>query len=153
MFYTGIPKLSTFSNLCKFISPFDRRKWFGVKSTKNLTVNLSNQICTKKGPACKLTKYDEFLITLMKMHLGSLNDCKADRFKTSRTLISKIFSTCVRVTAKVLSSMVKVLDLDTVNTLKPKRFKSQKLHSIADATEILIQTLKDHLLQHLTCSN
>ena len=47
--------------------------------------------------------------------------------------------------------MIKVWDLDTVNTLKPKKFKSQKLHSIADATEIFIQTPKDHLL--LTRSN
>ena len=43
--------------------------------------------------------------------------------------------------------MIKVWDLDTVNTLKPKKFKSQKLHSIADTTEIFIQTPKDHLLQ------
>ena len=49
--------------------------------------------------------------------------------------------------------MIKVWDLDTVNTLKAKIFKSQKLHSIADATEIFIQTPKDHLLQRLTWSN
>ena len=49
--------------------------------------------------------------------------------------------------------MIKVWDLDTVNTLKPKKFKSQKLHSIAGATEISIQTPKDHLLQRLTWSN
>ena len=36
--------------------------------------------------------------------------------------------------------MIKVWDLDTVNTLKPKIFKSQKLHSIADATEIFIHS-------------
>ena len=39
------------------------------------------------------------------------------------------------------------------STLKPKKFKSQKLHSIADATEIFIQTPKDHLLQRFTWSN
>ena len=77
----------------------------------------------------------------------------ADRFKASRTLISQIFSTWVRTTAKVLSSMIKVWDLDTVNTLKPKKIESQKLHSIADATEIFIQRPKDHLLQRLTLSN
>ena len=49
--------------------------------------------------------------------------------------------------------MIKVWNLDTVNTLKPKKFKSQKLHSIADATEMFIQTSKDHLLQCLTWSN
>ena len=43
--------------------------------------------------------------------------------------------------------MIKVWDLDTVNTLIMKKFKSQKLHSIEDATEIFIQAPKDHLLQ------
>ena len=46
-----------------------------------------------------------------------------------------------------------VWDLETVNTCKPKKFKSQKLHSIADATEIFIQLPKDHSLQRLTWSN
>ena len=89
----------------------------------------------------------------MKIRLGLLNEDKADRFKVSRTLISQILSTWVRATAKVLSCMTKVWDLGTVNTSKPKKFKSQKLHSIADATEIFIQTPKDHLLQCLTWSN
>ena len=34
MFYTGIPKLSTFLNLCDFISPFVERNWRGAKSTR-----------------------------------------------------------------------------------------------------------------------
>ena len=68
-------------------------------------------------------------------------------------MISQIFSTWVRPTAKVLSCMIKVWDLDTVNTLKTKKFKSQKLHSTADATEIFIQDPKYHLLQRLTWSN
>ena len=83
----------------------------------------------------------------MKISLAILNEDIADRFKVSRTLISQIFSTWARATAKVLSSMIKVWDLDTVNTLIMKKFKSQKLHSIEDATEIFIQAPKDHLLQ------
>ena len=86
---------------------------------RNLALNISNQIEQKKGPACKLTKYDEFLITLMEMSWISKENI-ADPFKISRALISQSFRTCLRATAKVLSSMVKVMDLDTVNTLKPK---------------------------------
>ena len=74
----------------------------------------------------------------MKKYLGLLNEDISDWLKVSCILISQIFSTWVRATAKVLSGMIKVWDLDTVNTLKPKKFKSQKLHSIADATEIFI---------------
>ena len=59
----------------------------------------------------------------MKISFGILNEDIPDRFKVSRTLISQIFSTWVRATAKVLSCMIKVWDLDTFNTLKPKKFK------------------------------
>ena len=72
------------------------------------------------------------MITLMKIRLGLLNEDIADRFKVSCALISQIFSTWVRATAKVLSSMIKVW----VNTLKLKKFKSEKLHSIADGFNI-----------------
>ena len=34
MFYTSIPKLFTFLNLCDFISPFIERNWRGAKSIK-----------------------------------------------------------------------------------------------------------------------
>ena len=86
----------------------------------------------------------------MKIRLGLLNEDIPDRFKVSRTLISQIFCTWVRATPKVLSCMIKVWDLDTFNILKPKYFKSQKLYSITDTTEIFIQAPKDNLLQHLT---
>ena len=82
MFYTGIPKLSTFLNFCDFISPFVERKWRGES-------NLNK----KKGLTFKLTKADKFLITLMKISLGLLNEDITDRFKVSRTLISQIFKT------------------------------------------------------------
>ena len=154
MFYIDIPKLSTFLNLYDFISPFVERKCRGVKSTRKPSSKfIKSNLNQKERPACKLTRYDEFLITLMKIRLELLNEDIADRFKFSRTLISQIFSTWVRATVKVLSCMIKVWDLGTVSTLRAKKFKSQKLHSVADATEIFIQTPKDHLLQCLTWSN
>ena len=51
----------------------------------------------------------------MKIRLGLLNEDIADRFKVFLTLISQIFSTWVRATVKVLSCIIKVWDLDTVN--------------------------------------
>ena len=98
MFYTGIPKLSASLSLCNFISPFIERKWRGAKSTRKPSSKLiKSNLNKKRGPACKLTKHDEILITLMKIHLRLLNEGIADRFKVSRTLISQTFSTWTRV--------------------------------------------------------
>ena len=116
-------KLSTLLNVCDFVYPFVEWKWRGAKSTRKPSSKLikSKQ---KNGPACKLTKYDKFLIALMKIRLGLLNEDIADRFKVFLTLISQSFSTWVRATAKFLSCIIKVWDLDTVNLWKLKKLKS-----------------------------
>ena len=64
-------------------------------SSKLIKSNLNKQ----NGPACKLTKHDDFLITLMKIRLGLLNEDVADQFEVSSTLIVQIFSTWVMATA------------------------------------------------------
>ena len=48
MFYTGIPKLSTFLNLCDFIFPFVQRKLRGAKSTRKLSSKLIKSDLNKK---------------------------------------------------------------------------------------------------------
>ena len=48
LFYTGIPKLYTFLNLCDFISPFVERKWCGAKSTKKPSSKLIKSKLNKK---------------------------------------------------------------------------------------------------------
>ena len=80
----------------------------------------------------------------MKIRFGILDEYK--QFKVSCKLISQICSTWVWATAKVLSYMIKVWGLDRVNTLKQK-----KLQSVADVTEIFIQSTEDHLSQSLIC--
>ena len=48
VFYTGIPKLSTFLNLCNFISQFVQRKWRGAKSTRKPSTKLIKSNLNKK---------------------------------------------------------------------------------------------------------
>ena len=92
MFYTGIPKLPTFLNLCNFIFAFVERKRRGAKSTRKPSSRLIKSNLNKKR---ELSKYDELLITLMKIRIGLLNEDITDRFKVTCTLISQIFITWV----------------------------------------------------------
>ena len=48
MFYIGIRKLSTFLNLCDFISPFVERKWYAAKSTRKPSSRLIKSNLNKK---------------------------------------------------------------------------------------------------------
>ena len=58
MFYTGIPKLPKFLNLCDFISIFVEQKWRGAKSTKKPSSKLIKSNMNKKGTRLQ-AKYDD----------------------------------------------------------------------------------------------
>ena len=49
LFYTGIPKLSTFLNSCDFISSFAERRWRDGKSTRKPKIKLIKSNLNKKG--------------------------------------------------------------------------------------------------------
>ena len=85
----------------------------------NLAVNLSNQILTKEGPACKLIEHDQFLITLLKIRLGLLNEDINLMFLVHWFVKFLVYS-WVRATVKVLSCMIKN------STFKPKSSNHKK---------------------------
>lgn len=87
-FYTGIPKLFT---LFDFISQNVELKWCDAKSTRKPRSKFIQSNLNKKGPACMMTKHEEFLIKLMKIRFGILDEYK--QFKVSCKLISQICST------------------------------------------------------------
>lgn len=60
----------------------------------------------KKGSSRKLSLEQEFLMTLMKLRIGLLEDDLAFRFKVSQSLVSAILSTWLRFLAKELSWMI-----------------------------------------------
>ena len=91
----------------------------------------------------KLSAREEFLLCLMKIRFGLLHEDLANRFLISKTLASRIFSTCVKATAAVLKSLVFVPKMENIVAFRPNKFsKFSQLHSIADANEIFLQTPK-----------
>ena len=153
LFYTGLPNLELFEELCDFISPFVHRRWKG-KFTVNKLRRSFKKTPKPMGPERKLTTKDEFLLMLMRLRLNLLIKDLSNRFHISKTLASTIYCTWLRASARVLKSVIYVPDLGILNATKPPQFKGIKeLHFIIDATELFIQTPKKHNLQKMTWSN
>ena len=153
LFYTGIKSLSVFNKLYNYIVPYVRRKWRGPRFSVTTFKRNFSKSPKKMGPATKLPGKDEFLLMLMKVRLGLLQEDLANRFKVSGTQAGRIFATWVKAARKVMDSLVYVLDQGTVNATKPCRFNIHgSIHSIADGSEIFIQTPKNHDLQRMTWS-
>ena len=72
-FYTGLDSLKLFQNLYAYVAPFVNHRWKGFKSVSTKVRKFASSP-RKLGPQRKLKSMDEFLLTLMRLRLGLLED-------------------------------------------------------------------------------
>ena len=107
----------------------------------------------KFGRERKVTSRSEFLLALMKLRLGLLNNDLADRFSISASLCSKIVRTWLAAMRKTLGKLIFWPSKDQILATKPARFRNlPDLRAIIDCTELFIETPKDPNLQCATWS-
>ncbi|XP_065653054.1 uncharacterized protein LOC136080367 [Hydra vulgaris] len=102
-FYTGISSIAIFNVIFGLLKPFlpSIRYWRGPKHSRSKVKQL------KSISKCKLLSHkDEFLMTLMRLRLGLLNEDIADRFDISKALCSNIFTTFIRTIAYILGNAI-----------------------------------------------
>ena len=120
LFYTGLETKAVFELLHQFISPFLRHKWRGLSCTRINKSRIFSRSPKKFGPQQKLTTKDEFLLTLMKLRLGLLNQDLSGRFGISPAQCSRIFQTWLTVMKKALVSLVFWPSKEQVQTTEPQ---------------------------------
>ncbi|XP_065654622.1 uncharacterized protein LOC136081249 [Hydra vulgaris] len=97
-FFTGISSIAIFNVIFGLLKPFlpSIRYWRGPKHSRSKVKQL------KSISKCKLLSHkEEFLMTLMRLRLGLLNEDIADRFDISKALCSNIFTTFIRIIAYI----------------------------------------------------
>lgn len=131
------------------------RYWSGPKKTSRKGRNLRKspkKIWTKTGSFSK----DKFLLTLMKLHLGSTNADLTQRFGISCSTVSTIFNTWVTILASELKCLMYNPSMEVVKKALPKKFKKPgycKVHNTIDCTEIFIQTPSNPVIRASAWSN
>ena len=105
-FYTGINTIVLFNEVFRLVQPFssDIIYWKRPKYEKNFSKVKHRRCNTPK----KLSQRDEFLLTLMRLRLGLLNEDLAERFGVLPTLSLYVFTTWIRLLSKVLGKVLVV---------------------------------------------
>ena len=122
-FFTGIRTRTLFNNLRDFFAKFVNRRWRGVVHTHS---NIRHFARSPKqfGPKRLLSCSDEFLLTLMRIRLGSLGKDLAKRFKISVGLCSQIFNSWLTAMAKVCKGgIVFWPSKEAIKATMPGRYK------------------------------
>ena len=154
-FYTGISSIPIFNMLFLLIQPYiiNLIYWKGPKYHQNFS-----KIRKRKSKvAKKLTQRDEFLLTLMRLRLGLLNEDLADRFGISPGLSSYIFTTWIRILSKLLGNALVVWPpKESIRENLPICFVKSGYSScrvILDCTEVNIERPKSLNAQAATWSD
>ncbi|XP_077983623.1 uncharacterized protein LOC144438467 [Glandiceps talaboti] len=154
-FYTGLPSYKAFHVIFEKLVK---------KSASKLAMNTRfwktkspwYKRGRKTGGQRKLTLENEFLLVLMKIRLGSLDEDLADRFGVSPASVSLLVNRWLPVLSRCLKKLIVWPSRDLIRTHLPAQFK-KKLYAntrvIIDCAEIFIERPSNILARQQTYSN
>ena len=153
-FYTGISTIALFNVIFSLLEPYLQKLkyWRGRKTALPI-----NKRRFHKSSQRSLSHKDEFLMVLVRLRLGLLNEDVADRFGISTGTASNIFATWIKFLNKVLGHcMLAWLPRESIQEHLPPVFKKtghSKTRCIIDCSEVFIERPKSLLAQAATWSD
>lgn len=153
-FYTGIQTILGFIALYSILKPHVPLLLYWRGSKRVLTSQEGRKRRNTKSH--KLCGKDQFLLVLMRLRLGLLNQDLADRFHISEATTSSIFATWIRFLGEYLGNgLIKWLPKETVLSNLPAMFKGsyRKTICIIDCSEVFIERPKSLDVQAATWSD
>ena len=154
-FYTGIVNFGTFMLLFNSIAEVAVKLnyWQGKDSLKEKSY-LTDEGRQKPGPQRKMRLIDEFLMVMMRLRLGLLEQDLADRFCVSTSTVSRILITWYSVLADHLRHLITWPSGDVIASRMPQCFKKFPFNRvIIDCTEFFIETPSSLVNQAITYSS
>jgi len=154
-FYTGIVNFGTFMLLFNSIAKVAVKLnyWQGKDSLKEKSY-LADEGKQKPGPKRKMRLIDEFLLVMMRLRLGLLEQDLADRFCVSTSTVSRILITWYNVLADHLRHLIIWPSRDVILKRMPQCFKKfPGTRLIIDCTEFFIETPSSLVNQCITYSS
>jgi hypothetical protein len=157
--YTGLPSLTVFNGLFDLLKDKvgKMQYWHGKKKTvvSSKAKRIFYKSPKKQGPPRKLPLIDEYLLTLMKLRLGTNMEDLSDRFGIAIATSSSIFNTWIRAMSNILKDLIFLPPRDVILSTLPDSFREKNCKSriIIDCTEVFIERPRNLQTQALTWSD
>ena len=128
--------------------------WSGKTTTDNAPYH-EDPTKKKTGPTRKLSRYQEFLLTVIKLKLSVLTFFLSDLFDVSTSRVSQIFVTWINFMDCVFSPLLKWPTSKQIKKHMPRSFRMSfpKTTCIIDCTEFFIEKPKSPTAQSQTYSS
>ena len=142
--YTGVPGKDVFEGLFKLLE----------SHTENI-YNNSDSNKQKPGPTRKLTPFEEFTLTMIRLRTGMLASVLADIYGVSESRVSQIFNTWINLLHFIFKPLIKWPSKKKVQKHMPESFKKKypETRAVIDCTEFFIQKPSNTKAQSLTYSS
>ncbi|CAG2190782.1 unnamed protein product [Mytilus edulis] len=153
-FYTGVQNFAILMGIFQLlITKCSKLKyWSGKGSVNDKNYQTGNKL--KPGPQRKLTDFQEFILTLVRLRLGLIDYHLADIFGISKTRVSQIFTTWITFMSGLFGKLIKWPSKQQVRKHMPHSFKMlyPKTRCIIDCTEFFFQHPRSPTAQASTYS-
>ncbi|KAK3084023.1 hypothetical protein FSP39_006910 [Pinctada imbricata] len=156
MKYMGVPTkqaLNGFFGILDKASP-NLKYWSGQKSARDTSYQNTPGM-KKSGPQRKLSRYQEFILTLLRLRMALCTFLIADIFGISNSRVSQVCITWINFMCGIVLPLLRWPSSKAVKKFMPRCFKLTYPDTICiiDCTEIFISKPKNPTAQSQTYSN
>ncbi|XP_063400331.1 uncharacterized protein LOC134684941 [Mytilus trossulus] len=153
--FLGLPSISMLFGIFKLLEGHASKMkyWMGPDSSDGKRWQVNNK--KKPGALRKLTFFEEFVITLLRLRLGLNTYVLSLLFGVSQSTISRVFTTWISLMAQCLGPLIKWPSKEKIKKHMPLSFRRKYPNTrvIIDATEFYVQRPRNPTAQSKTWSN
>ncbi|XP_063400233.1 uncharacterized protein LOC134684853 [Mytilus trossulus] len=153
--FLGLPSISMLLGIFKLLEGHASKMkyWMGPDSSDGKRWQVNNK--KKPGASRKLTFFEEFVITLLRLRLGLNTYVLSLLFGVSQSTISRVFTTWISLIAQCLGPLIKWPSKEKIKKHMPLSFRRKYPNTrvIIDATEFYVQRPRNPTAQSKTWSN
>lgn len=154
--YTGLPSKTILNGVYDILEKASPtlKYWSGQGSAAKKKYQ-KDSLNAKSGPKRKLSRFQEFVLTLVRLRLALTTFVMADLFGVSTSRVSQVFTTWINFMFTIFKPLLKWPSRNVLKKFMPSSFRAKfpNVNCIIDCTEFFIKKPRNPTAQSQTFSS